>query len=55
MLGIGNYPTYFGLPNDSISAIDVGSNVRAVLYQHGHFGGRQAHYDGGWYMTRSEM
>ena len=49
VLGIGNYPTSFGLPNDSISAIDVGPNVRAVMYQHGQFGGRQAHYDGGWY------
>jgi hypothetical protein len=46
VLGLGGYPTSssFGLPNNSISAIDVGSNVRAVLYQDAHFSGRQAHY-----------
>lgn len=51
VLGVGNYPasSSFGLPQDSISAVDVGSNVRAVLYQHDDFGGRQAHYEGGWY------
>lgn len=50
VLGPGNYTTSssFGLPNDSISAIDVGSNVRAVLYKDANFSGRQAHYDGGW-------
>src|SRR5262245_28104594 len=33
--GIGKYPSAsdFGLPNNSISAIDVGSGVRAVLYE----------------------
>lgn len=49
VLGAGGYTTSFGLPNDSASAIDVGANVRAVLYEHGNFGGRQAHYEGGWY------
>jgi hypothetical protein len=51
LLALGNYPTAssFGLPNDSISAIDVGSNVRAVLYQHSQFRGAQAHFDGGFY------
>ena len=51
VLGLGNYPTSssFGLPEGSISAVDVGSNVRAVLYEHGNFRGRQAHYEGGFY------
>lgn len=52
MLEIGNYTTSSSsssVPNDSVSAIDVGWNVRVVLYQHSNFGGLQAHYDGGWY------
>jgi hypothetical protein len=49
VLGVGGFPTSFGLPNNSISAIDVGANVRAVLYEHGNFEGRQAHYEGGRY------
>jgi hypothetical protein len=52
VLGVGNYPNSShlgGVPNDSISAIDVGSNVRAVLYQHTGFSGLQAHYEGGNY------
>lgn len=52
VLGVGNYPNSShlgGVPNDSISALDVGSNVRAVLYQHTGFSGLQAHYEGGRY------
>src|SRR5687768_15697645 len=52
VLEIGKYPNSSqlgGVPNDSISAIDVGSNVRAVMYEHANFGGRQAHYEGGFY------
>ncbi|MGQ0594627.1 MAG: hypothetical protein ACT4QB_18925 [Gammaproteobacteria bacterium] len=49
VLGVGGYPSSFGLPNDSISAIDVGADVRAVVYEHDYFWGRQAHYEGGRY------
>jgi hypothetical protein len=51
LLEFGDYPvsSSFGLRNDSISAIDVGSNARAVLYQHSQFEGRQAHFEGGFY------
>jgi hypothetical protein len=34
--------------NERISSINIGSGVRVVLYEHANFGGRQAHYDGGW-------
>lgn len=39
--GIGSYadPTALGLPNDSISALRVGSNVTVTLYQHTNFNG----------------
>jgi hypothetical protein len=51
VLGVGNYweASNFGLPNDSISAIEVGFNVRAILYQDSWFGGLRAHYEGGFY------
>jgi hypothetical protein len=47
--GPGTYPdpSAFGLPNDAISGIDVGSNLRAVLYEDAGFSGRQAHFEGG--------
>lgn len=50
VLGAGDYldPSAFGLPDNSISAMDVGANLRAVLYEHSWFRGRQAHYEGGW-------
>jgi len=50
-LEYGEYPTplVFGAQDDSISAIDVGSNAHAVLYQASNLGGRQAHFDGGFY------
>lgn len=49
LLDIGYYrdPASFRLPTDSISSIDVGANVRAVLYEHNEFRGRQAHFEGG--------
>ena len=52
-LGVGNYPnaSAFGLPNDAISSIDVGIDVRTVLYEHDSFRGRQAHYEGGLYYS----
>ena len=39
--GTGQYPNpaAIGLPNDSISSIKVGNNVRAILCQHDNFGG----------------
>jgi hypothetical protein len=52
VLEVGNYlrPSEFTpVPNDSISALDVGSAVRAVLYENSNFRGRQAHYEGGIY------
>jgi hypothetical protein len=51
VLPVDDYPnpSKFDLPNDSISAIDVGTNVRAILYEHVNFGGRQAYYEGGFY------
>jgi hypothetical protein len=51
VLEFGDYPTAasFKLQNDSISAIDVGANTRAVLYREPHFRGRQAHFEGGFY------
>jgi hypothetical protein len=51
VLGVGTYAnaSAFGLPNDSITAIDVGFNVRAVLYHDPPFRGLAAHYEGGFY------
>jgi hypothetical protein len=51
ILEVGAYrnAAAFGLPNDSISAIEVGVNVRAEFYRDPEFRGPQAHYEGGWY------
>jgi hypothetical protein len=51
LLPVDNYLTAssFKLPDDSISAIDVGSDVRAVLYRDPDFRGAQAHFEGGYY------
>ena len=53
VLELGDYPnaSTFGLPNDSISSIDVGTDVRAVLYEHANFRGRQAHFEGSFYWS----
>lgn len=51
LLGNGNYsmPSQFSpVPNDAISSLNVGYNVRVVLYQNSNFGGLQAHYEGGY-------
>ncbi len=55
VLEVGNYlgPAQFApVPNNSISALDVGSAVRAVLYENENFSGRQAHFEGGFYYNR---
>jgi hypothetical protein len=54
VLEVGVYPrvSSAGLPDNSISAIEVGSNVRAVLYEHLNLQGRQAHFAGGFYYDR---
>jgi hypothetical protein len=52
VLEIGDYPksAYLSpVANDSLTAVDVGSNLRAVLYEHDFFAGRQAHVEGGFY------
>jgi len=40
--GLGSYanPSAIGLPNDSISSIKVGSNVKAMLCHHDNYGGQ---------------
>ncbi|MEM4204837.1 MAG: hypothetical protein QXS54_12280, partial [Candidatus Methanomethylicaceae archaeon] len=39
--GVGGYstPGAIGLPNDSISSVKIGSNVRAILCEHDNYGG----------------
>ena len=39
-LGIGRYPTGFGLKNDSLSSIKVPSTLKVTLYEHDNFEGR---------------
>lgn len=41
VLGIGSYPTpaAMGYPNDMVSSVDVGANVKLTLYQHVNYGG----------------
>jgi hypothetical protein len=48
-LGVGNYPSSrnFAMPNDSISSLKVGDDVRVVLFEHAQFGGREATYEAG--------
>lgn len=49
VLGPGSYSSAsaFGVSNDAISSIRVGANVRAVLYEHTSFTGREALYEAG--------
>ena len=52
VLGVGDFRNadqFQPVRNDSISSIDVGSAVRAVLYEHSDFRGQQAHFEGGFY------
>ncbi|PCC74108.1 Beta/Gamma crystallin [Nannocystis exedens] len=46
-LTVGDYAdsASFKLSNDSISSLKVGPGVRAVLYEHGGFAGREATYE----------
>ncbi|WP_434427320.1 hypothetical protein [Nannocystis pusilla] len=48
-LGVGDYAdsASFRMGNDSISSLKVGPGVRAVLFEHHSFGGREATYEGG--------
>jgi|GEM_PF-3601101 len=42
ILNVGDYsnPDKIGLPNDNISSVKLGKNVRVVLYEHDNFSGR---------------
>ena len=46
--GIGDYrdPGAIGISNDSMSSIRVGGNVKAILYEHADYGGREETFTG---------
>jgi len=46
--GVGEYsnPGALGLPNDSISSVKVGSNVKAILCEHDNYGGSCEEFTG---------
>lgn len=46
--GYGNYanPAAIGMPNDSISSVIVGSNVRLTLFEHDDYAGRSSSFSG---------
>ena len=51
VLEIGNYfkPPFGSVQNDSISSIDIGSNVRVVLATDVYFWGNWSHWEGGFF------
>jgi hypothetical protein len=51
VLNIGNYPnpSSFGLANDAISSLKVGTSVRAVLFKDSNYGSEQSLYESGSY------
>jgi len=48
IFGIGDYadPGAMGFPNDAASSIKVGSNVKAILYEHAGYGGASEEFSG---------
>jgi hypothetical protein len=46
--GIGSYsnPAAIGLPNDAISSVRVGGNVRLTVYQHDNYAGNSSSFTG---------
>ncbi len=40
-LGIGKYPTGFGLKNDSLSSLKIPSGLKVTLCEHDNFQGRR--------------
>lgn len=46
--GVGHYPnpTAIGLPNDAISSVKVGGNVRLSLFEHDNYQGRSSAFTG---------
>ena len=52
VLEIGSYPnscTFAPVVNDSVSSIKVGTNVRAIVFEHSPFAGKDAVYERGEY------